>query len=433
MGQNDSIRRPGKDEAFMKRVFCGLVLLLVGQSVMRAQWSGYGSLTYALESNALYNFQSAHDQLRQAYVQALYQLPGGTSLFEAFYTGGLTMYRALSERNYLDHSLNARYTVRYAAPRTKTTEDDDEEDPPAFDPMGDAAASYLVILIKPGARHDKEIFRDFNTTGLDGSAAYHTNVAGSIRGRGEAAIALRSYPNVPELSNVTWALSAGLESSVEAGWKLGGTIQYGMKAYNKSEIDTAAFTTTTGSGKGKGNSGNSGSGNSSKKRTLLSATSPKTSQMAVEAFTEHAFGESTVRASVCGRLNPINRPRRIGQDSSGSLLTDDLYNEQYGYQGYEGGVQFTTPLFAGIVSTFGLKHENKSFGTPALDVDGNQTAGTREDLRTGFELSFTRSIAISGSFALELSLGYHATRNQSNDQYNDFSGSGVSISIGGGF
>jgi hypothetical protein len=416
----------------MKRMFCVVILLVAGHTVGRSQWSGYGSLTYSVESNALYNYQSVDDQLRQAYVQALFQRPGEESLFEVFYTGGLTTFRTLEERNYLDHSANARYTIRLPASTLQRGEDDEEESP-TFDPAGDTTASYLVLVLKPGARHNREIFRDFNTTGLDAAATYWTNCSNSLKGRGEAAIAFRSYPNVPELSNLTWAFTVDLRSSTWDKWKFGSGLQYGMKSYNKNQIDTAAFETMMGSGKRKGNSGNSGSGSSSKKRILLSATSPRTSQLVLEVFTERLLGEATVRAEVRGRWNPINHARRIGQDAAGSLLTDDLYNEQYGYEGYEVDVQYTTPLFAEITGSLGMRHENKSFGTPALDVNGNQTAETRKDLRTEFEMSFSRSVPLSESFALELSLGIHTMRNQSNDQYNDFSGSGASITIGGGF
>jgi hypothetical protein len=90
-------------------------------------------------------------------------------------------------------------------------------------------------------------------------------------------------------------------------------------------------------------------------------------------------------------------------------------------------------LLAGIQANAVLEFHRKRFGAASYNLIGNQINANRLDLRASAELTLTKSINLIDGVDLELLLLGGLLRNQSNDEYSDFSSRSIAFGLGVGF
>jgi hypothetical protein len=115
------------------------------------------------------------------------------------------------------------------------------------------------------------------------------------------------------------------------------------------------------------------------------------------------------------------------------MLNGDIYNDFFSYGGPEVKVGSHQALPFGIQLSVRTEMQRKKFLAPALDLDGYQTTANRVDVRGVAEGTLSRVFPLKNGVALELTLSGGASRNQSNDAYNDYSLFYYSGSVGIGF
>ena len=96
-------------------------------------------------------------------------------------------------------------------------------------------------------------------------------------------------------------------------------------------------------------------------------------------------------------------------------------------------MRWTQQLPLGLQSIVTIVHQRKRFGAPAVNLFGTEVSSNRIDLRSKVELYLSKYIELAGTFGLDVAVSAEALRNQSNDDYNDYSFFQLSGSIGVGF
>jgi hypothetical protein len=252
----------------------------------------------------------------------------------------------------------------------------------------------------------------------------------------------RSYKLVDELSNFTDILgvSLGSRSRARLYFELVGAI--GMKHYTTTLSDTSTYETITpdegggGNGKGKGNgNGNSGSapGFVKKQHLYVTPESNTSWQLTVGGIVAKQWKTNSALLGFVYRYNPATAVRYVAQYVNTSTLSEDIYNDHFAYEGPEAGFKFSQSLPYRITAELQLQWASRTYGGPALSLDGVQIAAQRKDDLASLEVTVTKSFAIYEGVDLEVNLAGSALRHQSNDEYNDFSGSAVALGVAIGF
>jgi len=407
-------------------------------SPARSQLNGYSSVSFGYNQNPLYNYAKISDQLKLGYLELSYQNEGENGSLAIRYVGGLTVFNRLQDRTYYEHGLAGTYAIRLADGASKADEEESAESdsteetdkPPSY---ADSAGSYLTFGVRLAARHDKTIRRDFDNQGAEVTFAYRFATGEHSFGRILNTLSSHSYPNVAELSNVNDVLSAELAAWSDGGFVYGMSASAGIKYYTTSIFDTARFQTTTGNSPGKGKGGGNQVGTTTEE-ILLDPQINGTVQLSAGLFLRKNWSaQSSLSAAALYRLTPRYAERYLAPLTPEASLTEDLYADFFSYKGPEIQIRLTQPLFGRIGSILSAEFLYKTFGIPALDLEGNEIEPTRSDLRSSVELYLSRYFEISGGLGLDVSLGMEVARNQSNDRYNDYSTYAVSLGVGIGF
>jgi hypothetical protein len=416
------------------------LLLLLIPAITTAQFSGYVSASYGFNGNPLYNYQQVSDQITQSYIELRHLSDFETSTLEFGYTGGLMVFNQLGERTYYEHSLAGRWNLT-------VTEAEGESG------AADSSGAYLLSELKGTARHDKSAFEVFDNTSGALSVAYRTMTGDALFMRFSNGAEYRSYPLVQELTNVTDVLAVSLGSRSRNRLSFEIIASAGMKHYVMTLSDTSTYETITtvslgtgtgtGTGKGHGNgkglgNGNSNSGGSStsfvKKEHLYVTPEENTSwQYAIGGTLGKEWANGSLQVGFVYRYNPKTTIRYVAQYVNTSTLSEDIYNDHFTYDGPEAGLRYSQAFPLRITSALQLQWATHSYGAPALTLDGIETGSPRKDTRLSLELTVSKAIAISDGVDLEINLTGSAMRNQSNDEYNDFSASTVAAGVGIGF
>jgi hypothetical protein len=352
-------------------------------------------------------------------------------------------FQQLDDRNYYEHSLSGLYQTRtaVAAPRkvkpaTDTTDaeeqEEEEEETPAPASYRDSTGGFFTAGLKISARHDKPVHSDYDNQGAELPISYRVSLRGESFLRLTNAFNVRSYNQVTELSNVNNVLTTEMGVWNDRKFVYGATLSAAVKYYTSTVYDTARFEKartfvekTTGKGKPGGKelvpSG---------KDILVQPQANGTIQLAVALFVRQEWeNQSLFTAHIQYRLNLRSEARYLAQRTSTSMMTEDIYNDFFSYQGPLLSARFTHTLPAAIQLILDADFESKQFSAPALNLDGSEIGKDRTDLRAGLEFYLSRYFQLTPNMGLDLFLSGGILRNQSNDSYNDFS----LYSIGGGF
>jgi hypothetical protein len=426
---------------------CAVALAWVAGSVSAsAQLSGFASASYGYHRNPLYNYETIPDQLRQSYLELQYAHPLGNGTISAGYVSGLMIFNTFTDRNYYEH--NGRIVFQQAfgsVPRPprivkpesedgadENVEEEGEEEEGQTD--RDSVRSYLDVAARLGGRHDKTAFREFDNVGTSLAASYRFRI-GSMFMRIHNGIGTRSYVNLTELSNITDVLSIQFGRISPGGLTFGLLAQGGIKHFTSDTYDTTQFEATRtyvekNSGKGKAGAKLIVP---SEKDILVNAATTTSSQLSAGIFTGSSWSSGSLMVDLLYRYNLGSGTRYLAQYANTSMLNEDIYNDFFSYNGPSSHIVFRQILPLRLQSIITVDVSRKQFSAPALSLNGDAIADKRIDIHTSAELWLSRYFELPGGLGLDVALSAGAVRNQSNDDYNDFSLSQVGVSMGIGF
>jgi hypothetical protein len=382
------------------------------------QFSGYVSATHGYDKNPMCNSVTGSDQVTEGYLQLQYETEERDPLFRLLYIGALMRFNVLRERDYYEHALSGTYAH-------------------SNDSEKDSSGRYFDLTMRITARHDREIAQDFDNSGLGCSAAYKSTIGKSVSIGLTNDLQYRQYHYVEPLSNIIELLTVEAGNARGSSFRYGGFLSAGAKYYTDNAYDTTRFKEpvtpgNSGKGKGKGLDDQNGTG-SVLKKTLLTVAENTSIQVTTGLFMWRTWDQASVGGHVLLRINPRWVTRYLANEAASTILTDDIYNDFMSYEGLELRLhgQFGLPL--DLRANCAITLQQKKFNVPAMSLDGMESIANREDLRMSFETSLSRNINLSETFSMDVTLNFHQMRNQSNDEYNDFSGHAVSLSVGVGF
>jgi hypothetical protein len=404
-----------------------LLLFVLYNANSFAQLSLYSSASYGYYQNPLYNYQELDDQLKQTYTELSYSKEFDRSKLNLSYISGLVLFNRFEDRNYYEHNLTSTYLIDF--------KEDDLSKKINEVVSNDSISPLLILSLKVGGRHDKEIFHDFNNFGTSALAGYKFMISDNYYVELTNTFGYRDYTNITVLSNITDILNLQIGSKFSNTFNYGLNISGGFKYYTESIYDTSKFEversfTIKYTGKGK-------TGAKIKvpsdKEILISPMENGTSQFVADIFMRTHWEKTALQANILYRYNPNTLVRYLAQYSNTTFLTEDIYNDNFSYEGFEIRSEFSQKLFYDIEIKLELMFQQKLFGAPSLDLVGTKTADQRVDLRTFSELYISRYFNLSDNLGMGIALSSGFVRNQSNDVYNDFSSYYISLSIGFGF
>jgi hypothetical protein len=299
----------------------------------------------------------------------------------------------------------------------------------------DSTSRFIETWCTFSARHDKREFQEFDNTGGEFRGIYRTPMFNIFALRLTGTAGIRDYTNLEELSNTTGGISlvlGNLEPGiVNASLRLGG----GIKHFLQTVYDTARFETVrsyTEKPDGKGKPG-AKIKVPSDKIILTNPGSINSVQLILGSDLSTSWDGGSVVVGFTYRNNLGSASRLLAQYVNSSFLTDDIYNDYFSYGGEEASIHFNQDLPFGLEAIFSGEIVRKTFNAPSFNLAGNQTGDHREDLRMEQEIYLQKFMNISDHAGLGLFLSGTLVRNQSNDDYNDFSGWSVSGGISIGF
>ncbi len=441
----------------MKKYFPYLLasLIILTASAVSAQFEGYASMTAGYNNNPLYNFQKLGDQIKQGYLELKYSKEYQKSALNFSYVSGLMLFNNLADRNYYEQTLAASYVFKYPKSssieppkiiKPKPAEGDssgDEEaeidstgitvedaDSDASEKDEESVFNSLVIGASVNSRFDKNIFKEFDNHGFAFNMRYNHETNPDFNYSISNTVSLRNYTYISGLSNITDLLS------IEAGAKNGSKFSYGailsggFKYYTETFYDTTQFEQTrTFNTKSQGK-GKPGSVTASSKKILVTPQSNGTYQLAMGFYTKKEWDNGSFGSNFIYRYNVRSENRYLAQYVNTSFLSEDIYNDFFSYEGPEAVLKYSQILTAKIKLDLELQVQYKKFKAPALNLIGEQTAGNRNDLRSSAEATLSRYFNLSDNFGFDITISGGVLRNESNDEYNDFSSYFLSAGIG---
>ena len=419
--------------------FCTLLAVPVPASF--SQVSGFGSLAYGYHGNPLNNYENTPDRLTQGYVELNALRESSRTRLGLGYVGGYTGFETFNDRNYYEHSLtgsiattlNKRVRSR-AVDERKAANDSTSEDlesPPATD----FTVNSILIALKGSARHDKSEHREFDNYAAELLVAYKPTFGRSGRLSVTNSVGYRNYTHLPELSNITESIAARLGRRVGESLEFGIQATGGLKYYTSAVYDTSQFESQRtfkqqANGKGKGGAMLLVP---SAKQILISPGTRGSFQVSPGVYLTGNWAEGSFQSSIVYRHNLGTSTRYLAQYVNTTFLSEDIYNDHFSYAGPEIRMTYRQQLPWGFRSSLNVEGQRKEFSAPALDLEGTQIANRRLDNRVFTEWELSHPIHLSGDLDLDVTVTTAFVRNQSNDDYNDFSAFSIAASIGIGF
>jgi hypothetical protein len=408
----------------MSRACLLVSVFLWGSLAARGQVSGWASATYGFQSNPLSTAGALSDQVKQGEVEVEGLTQTGAGGLKVGYVGGLVLFNRYVARNYYEHRLSASYSV--GPPPAEEQEATDAED----------NGRNLDLGVKIGARHDKEDHREYDNIGLSASAllAWGKGSSGAIRLSNE--VGLRRYLFLAELNNLWDVLHFQFPVAALARLHVEFLASAGVKHFTTAQIDTARYESVTSGSPGVGNKGK-GKGSAASpgkdKGILVTSSTSSTFQVSGGVAVSRKWEDGLFDLTLLYRLNTKSGNRLLVQYANASLLSEDIYNDFFSADGPEAELALRQGLPLGFRFGLHLLSARRDYHAPAFDFEGNASGMERADLHVKFEASLSRLVTLSEAVTLEVSLSGGATRNQSNDAFNDYSLFETSVGVGFGF
>ncbi len=427
----------------LKKIFFEAVLILMTalMSLSFAQFEGYGSITAGYNKNPLNNYQTVGDQTKQTYFELKYNKEFPKSQLNFSYVSGLMLFNQFTDRNFYEHSLSANYQLNFDKQLSNSqisNSSTDEEDSTETDSLqeennSDEVRNTMLFGVTLNSRLDKDAHKDFDNYGLSFNSIYKHVTNPDFNFTISNSLSLRNYSNIEDLSNLTDLLSIEAGKTTGSGMNYGINLSGGFKYYTQTYYDTTKYEQVRNSNSKSQGKGKPGSKVASNKKILITPQSNGTYQIAFGIYAKKEWTNNSFQANALYRYNIRSQNRYLTQYVNTSFLSEDIYNDFFSYEGPEAAVKFAQSLPIGMKLTVNGLLQYKKYTAPALDLAGNQIDGNRYDIHSYVEINLSRYFDLGNDFGFDITLTSGFLRNQSNDDYNDFSSYFATIGIGVGF
>ena len=375
-------------------------------------FSSYISLSSGYDTNPLNNCFNEGDQLRLAYLETNYLYWNSKLSFKINYAGSLVIFNRLERRNYYEHLLRARLKLGGDSlctdiPLTITSEPNEKR-------------SSLDFMISAGGRIDKDYYYDYDNRYLGLNAGYKYVADSSMYLRFADNLGYRDYILIYELSNITNLFSAGIMKSFDNGYRAGFFITFGLKKYTETITDTLIETLTTTTG-------------ATEEKLTTNKQPGTTSQLSGDIYFKKKWDNSFFEIDLIYRDNLKSSARYLAKYVNTTFLTEDIYNDFFAYSGFETKAVYNVKMLWDLQLNIETLLSSRKLNLPAFDLTGEEKNSKRKDLRSNIEIGLSRSFELSDGVGLDVTLTGGILRNQSNDNYNDFTSNYFSLGIGLGF
>ncbi len=415
----------------------GLLALILSVACTQpspAQLSGWASANYGYSSNPLRTYEEASDHVTQFFLQLSSGDPADAGRVAVSYIGGFTLFNSLIDRNYFEQALRISSLTRYGTPPAAAADTADEEDGENL--PGDTLRPYLLLGLNVGTRHDRETFKTYDNQGFSFAVNYRTSAAVPLRLLVSNILEYRNYSYIHELSNLTNATTLRLEDDPGGPAAFGAIAGLSVKYYPVATYDTSQFETKrtfAGKSAGKGKGGGNVQSRGQQKQILINPQDQTALQVQTGLFAIGRWNSGSLEADGIYRFNPGPTPRYLAQYANPSTLHEDIYGDYMEYHGPELNITFRQKLPLGIRAAILGQIRRSTYGAPALDLAGNETAASRLDSRGSLDITLSRYLETASGIGFELGITSTILRNQSNDEYNDYSLFAISVELGIGF
>jgi hypothetical protein len=412
---------------------------------MFGQMNMYNSTSMGFDRNAQFNYMKSGDQIKTNYLELNYILDTETTLTSISYISGLQLYNNFYTRNYYEHSLTAGYQWKFLSEKKEEHEQEIQDSIETLneeaDEAEDSTDSYLDIFTKGGIRHDKSEFKEFDNSRVAMVASFRFPVYNNINLRITNSIEYRRYTYLPELSNV-------LENIIfQFGNDFGDTFNYSISAAFGSKMFIVPFSDTTlfesllpGDITMLIKKIPTGSGKEERIDTSFILSSRKLNEKtsadnlaSLVITVENKWNPVTFFCSAGYRVKISDGARFLGHYANTQILTEDIYNDAFDSEGAIFDLRFTFPLIWGIKTIINPTVVTKNYNNAALNLEGQIINIQRKDITSSVDFILSRQFILSGSLTADLYINYTLNRNQSNDEYNNYSGYSVLTGIAVGF
>ncbi len=436
-------------------------LISIFPIISYSQFFGYQSAGYGYHKNPLYNYQKIGDQIKQTYTELTFRKDYEASQLGLSYISGLMIFNNFEARNYYEHKIlstykiknskndlsanpiKANHSIKNVTEQLETESEEENEDSLGIEAqeleeestVDDSTDAYLDFGLLSSARHDKKVYKEFDNFGIDALTTFRFMLTDEYFFRISNSIGYRNYNNIRELSNISEKLSFQIGNKPNDSFNYGLNILTGYKFYTITVYDTSKFEPIRTFIEKKPGTGKPGAKLKifSTKKILTQPQANGTWQIIPGIFAVKKFGSTTIEVVAHYYYNPKISVRYLAQYANTSMLTEDIYNDHFSYEGFQTKMRVKQIIFLNIQVLFDVEFHTKKFGAPALNLLGEKIATNRQDIRTSAEIYMSRYFNLTDGLGLDIYLSGSALRNQSNDHYNDFSLYSISGGIGIGF
>ncbi|MBA4311931.1 MAG: hypothetical protein C0417_04810 [Chlorobiaceae bacterium] len=367
-----------------------LFTLAVVTSSGLSQWSLQTGLSGKYDDNINNNYLQMKDKITSLSLTGSYTWETDNSATEMFYSGSLNYYSTTIDRTFHYHSIGIDYNHLYG----------EEQD--TYLNLG---ASYSTRI----NRNDYTLY-DHNQLNLFGTIKFP--ISERFAGMSGYSFTYLNMKEVPDFNYIEHAAFFQLKSFLPTRTTIILQTDLGYKMYTTPNIDT----TSTGS------SGRWGDKNSSS-----TSSYPGVTQLIGMMRIGQAIVDGT-GLSLSGQyiLNLQSESRYI-LSYDGIVSGDDIFDDQYSYEGPSANITLTQLLPAQVVLklTAGIQNRNYLL-RPAYDLIGTEIADKRVDTRKNIFLSTEKNFEDLG---ISLGLSYEYLQNSSNDEYFKYSNNIFGISL----
>ncbi|MDZ7289695.1 MAG: surface lipoprotein assembly modifier [candidate division KSB1 bacterium] len=181
----------------------------------------------------------------------------------------------------------------------------------------------------------------------------------------------------------------------------------GMKIYTTANVEES------GAGRGYG-------------RRITTST-PRVTQWAGIARLGQGLREGTGLSLTAQYQRNLQKESRYLSSDYGLISDDELFDDHYGYEGWQTSLMLTQLLPAGMVMKLAASVQDRHYSErAAYDLSGNPIADTRVDTRKAFSVHVDKSFR---SLGIVLGLTYDYIRNASNDFYYDYNNRAITMQL----
>ncbi len=319
-----------------------------------------------LDDNALNNYLQTEDRMVEVMLQGAYEMGNDLSNTRIFYNGSLNSFTLLPSRSYQAHEIGFMYSHL----------------------LEDEGESALHSAVSFSVRDNREEFTAYDHTQIELSGDFRSFLSPSLLLKGGYTFRSVRFPELVEFDYTEHALFINGALSPAARTTLILQADLGFKVYAGEPAGSV-------------------------------------SQLAGSLRVGQGLSDlAGISLTAMYQMNLQKDPRYLVFEEG--MLTDDLFfDDHYGYEGPAASLTFTQLLPAETrVRITGTVQRRLYTTRPALDMDGDEQASARIDVRPSLAISLEKTFPALG---LSGTLLYEHIRNSSNDPFYTYRNNALSL------